>query len=539
MTNREDAPSMDESNFESEIVGGAAIVSEVPRDVVSESLDEGIANILPRAVQRSLASWAEDVQGHKTSRPMFQRDKYVTPGQIYKQMAKSYDALDDDVVGNIADTSEAMALQKVAFESEDKDQENIWNQIGRDLDLDEFVRQMWRELFTVSQCYPVRWWGRKEYTVSGKGEKRKRRKSYDLYVPTRLGFLDPTRIVPVKADLWGGSALAWIATEDEMSLLADERNSIQDPLVENLFVGEYKASPQEIATLDREEIPLDQLMLLNPELVWKHTLTKAPFERWSRIRMKSILPILDLKHQLREMDRAFLLGGINFIVLVTRGTDTIPTNRNEVDETTAQVRAQSRSPIIVSDHRINIEIITPDVAHVLDSEKWAVLDERLLMRGWGTFALPSEQGNKETSLTTGRVIARGLASRRHMMKRNLEKEIIRAVQEDPRNGDADFDEHTTLEFAPRRMELEFDAAVVTMIQSLRDRGDLSRETTLTEFNFDQEIEAARRQHEDEKWGDKVFKPTNVPFDSPNKGNPDQTGRKGGKPAGQPEKKEEE
>ena len=527
---------MTENNFESYLDNGVAIVSEVGPD---EVLGSGLATSFPMAIQRAIASWAEDVQGQRRhTRPLFHRDKYVTPGRVFEQMATAYDALDDDVVGNVADTSEAMAFQKVTFECpEDKDQENVWHQIGKDLDLDSFVRQMWRELFTVSQVYCVRYWGAKTYRVRGKRDKRQARKEYEIFVPVSLGFLDPTRVVPVAADPFGRSQLAWIASDSDMQLYSDQQeSSVQtDKVVNLLFSGAYEPTAKEVAEFSRENIPPDNLMLLNPDYVWRHTLTKTPFERWARLRMKSVFPILDLKHQLREMDRAFLLGGINFIVLVTRGTDTIPTTKAEVDETTAQVRAQSRSPVIVSDHRINIEIITPDVQHILDGDKWNTLDERLLMRLWGTFSLPSEVSNAETSLTMGRVIARGLASRRHMMKRSIEKNIVRATSDHPLNADSGFDADTTIEFAPRRMELEFDPAVVTMIQSLRDRGDLSRETTLTEFNFDQDLEAARREYEDERYPD-VFEPVNVPFDSPNKTTPDGSGRTGGRPAGQPTKK---
>ena len=91
----------------------------------------------------------------------------------------------------------------------------------------------------------------------------------------------------------------------------------------------------------------------------------------------------------------------------------------------------SKSPVIVSDHRINIEIITPDVQHVLNQDKWAVLDERIMMRLWGTFQLPSETSNRETSVTLGKVIARGLQNRRHMMKRSMESELVRPVTEHP------------------------------------------------------------------------------------------------------------
>jgi hypothetical protein len=192
------------------------------------------------------------------------------------------------------------------------------------------------------------------------------------------------------------------------------------------------------------------------------------------------------------------------------------------------MRAQSRSPVIISDHRINIEIITPDIQHVLNESKWDVIDQRILARLWGMFTMPNDTGNKETSMTMGRVIARGMASRRYMMKRSIEKEVIKEVTEHPSNEG--FNEETMIEFSPRRMELEFDPSVVTMIQSLRDRGDMSRETVLTEFGFDQELEASRREYEDDRWPD-TFEIPDVPFDSPNKGNPDQSGRTGGRPPG--------
>lgn len=527
--------------FEAEIdERGVAVVSEIDPEEVDRALAESgrFRSFLPPQVYRALASWAEVPQSRtRRDRSIFQRDKFVTPGKVFEQMAMSYDALDDDIVGNVADTSEAMTFQKVTFECEDKDQEDVWNQIGRDLDLDTWVRQAWRELFTVSQFYGVRWWGRKTYKVRGKREKRDSRKEFDLMVPVGMGLLDPTRVVPVKNDIFGNSQLAWIASEGDLKQWGElnEAGLQNDEVVRSLFTGRYTPSPSEVKTFDREDIPPDNLMLLNPQYVFGHTLTKSPFERWSRIRMKAIFPLLDLKHQLREMDRAFLLGGINFLVLVTRGSDQIPTTRQEVADTNAFMRAQSKSPVIVSDHRINIEIITPEVEHILNEDKWAVLDERVMMRLWGTFQLPSETSNRETSVTLGKVIARGLQNRRHMLKRNLEKNLIRPVTDNDLNPE--FKKDAKIEFAPRRMELEQDEALITVLQELRDRGDLSRETLLREFNFDQDLEARRREHEDEKYED-VFKPVQVPFDSPDKtATPGGAGRKGGRPAGKPAPKD--
>jgi hypothetical protein len=63
-----------------------------------------------------------------------------------------------------------------------------------------------------------------------------------------------------------------------------------------------------------------------------------------------------------------------------------------------------------------------------------------------------------------------------------------------------------------------DDQIATIMQELRDRGDISRESLLNELGYDQELEARRREREKERF-DKIFTPTNVPFDSPDKTTP--------------------
>lgn len=516
------------TSFESFVdpVTGTAIVSEVPLDEIGSEMRAA----LPHQVQRALASWAEGQggEGSRRNSTIFERNRYLTPSRVFEQMAMAYDAVDDDIVANVADTSEAIAFQKIMFECEDNEQEQLWNKIGKKLDLDTFVRQAWRELFLVSQFYAVGWWATETVKLSGKADKRKRRKEFTLYMPTELGFLDPCRVVPVKNSLFGRAGLAWAGTDSDMDLLDTAQD---DDLVRRLFQAKYTPTEKEKADLEAEGVNPDRLILLNPDMVWRHTLTKGAYERWAKLRMKPVFPLLDLKTQLRAMDRSYLMAAMNFIVLVTRGTDQLPANRAEVESATYMMRTQSKTPVIVSDHRINIEIITPNMEGVLDKDKWMVLDERILMKLWGMFQLPSGTSNRETSVTLGKVIARGVANRRHMLKRSMEKHIVDAVISHPANADVGL-EDVSIEFAPRRMELEYDAALITMVQELRDRGDLSRETVLNEFNFDQDLEAQRRKIEDEKY-EEIFKPTNVPFDSPDKTTPGGSGRKGGRPAGQP------
>jgi hypothetical protein len=532
----------DEHAFEATSHDGVAVASEVDPEIVEASLESGVlngyeGNAWHDPVRRALASWAEDTRrGGRRDRTIFARDKFVTPGKVFQQMAMAEDAMDDDVVGGVYDTSEAMAFKKMSMQCEDEDQRDVWNQIAKDINLDSFLRMAWRELFKASNYYGVVWWGQKTYRVRGMAEERKRRKSFAIEAPIALGVLDPTRIVPVGATLFGERQLAWIADAGEQDLFKQVKQDrvLDDRLVSQIIVGPYTPDKAEAEKLQKEDIPVDRLWLLNPVNAWAGSLTKATYERWARVRMKAVFPLLDMKHQLREMDRAFLLGGINFIVLVKKGTDEHPVKKaSEITLVAEQMRAQSKSSVIVSDHRLEIEIITPDLENILNPEKWSVLDDRIRLRLWGSIAPPSDTGNRENQITLAKVVSLGIENRRHILKRDLEASIIDATRS---RNEGLFDESASLEYAPRRVDLLFDSQVATVFQEIRDRGDLSRETILEEFGFDLSLERQRRIAEKgddfdvSASDDEIFEAVNVPFNSPdNMATPGGSGRRGGRP----------
>ena len=242
-------------------------------------------------VGRALASWAEDVQNpqDRNRQALFERDKYVTPARVYSQMETAYSALDDDVVANALDVTESLAFNRIRATSDDENEQNVWNQIFGNLELDTWIRQAWMELFTVSHYYGVRWWGNEEYRVSVKKEKRKSRKQYNLEVPTQIGFLDPMRVVPVNPRFFGGYQLAWIADEGDIALFDSVKTNVQtDDVMDQLFVSKYKPGKQEEQSLQKQGVPTDRLLLLNEDNVWRHTLTSFSYQRWPRIRLKSL-----------------------------------------------------------------------------------------------------------------------------------------------------------------------------------------------------------------------------------------------------------
>lgn len=143
----------------------------------------------------------------------------------------------------------------------------------------------------------------------------------------------------------------------------------------------------------------------------------------------------------------------------------------------------------------------------------------------------------DDSIKLARIVARGMETRRAMMAASIMKYIFRPCYE--KNNQ--FTTEPKLSFHPKRIALDFDPNVLNFLQELRDRGDLSRDTILSELDIDQADEARKRRREKEAFDD-VFEPPVTPVaPSPGGGgptsnktpssNPRAAGRKGGRQGG--------
>ena len=291
---------------------GSVVLNEttIPNSEVWEALGntdpEGMGD-----VERALVNWGKST---RKAGSIFDRDRFVTPDKVFHQFKMALDAAEsDDVVSGIVETTEALAYNKVSMSSEDEDEEDIWNQIIEDLDLITRMREMWREMFIVSQFYCGIMWGRKTYTVRGSGTSRKRRKSYDLFVPIGLTLFDPMTVLPVGSFMFRKDQLVYIADKTQAGtidqVLAGDNST--DLVVDQFLGGRYELDRpdrnrlQEVTGADY----LEGTFLMNSENVFRHTATRPDYQRFATVRMKSVFELLDLKQQLRQMDRAHLLGG--------------------------------------------------------------------------------------------------------------------------------------------------------------------------------------------------------------------------------------
>lgn len=518
--------------------------------------------IIPGIV-RELAKWSEGMGAGSGSigfkRPsMFNRQQYVAPDSPYSQFIVAREAVrNDNIVSGVCEVTSALTFQGMKWEGTDPDETDVFNQISRDLDLDNFSRLWFKEDYTYSQAVIGMWWGSKTYKVRGnnvtpakpvkipnlemplapifnpaidentgkpvKPKKIKKKKSYNVNVPVGLTFLDPMKVIPVSPTVFGRDRLIWQSSALEMEdIKAVKNGQMYDPILEKFFLDAYVPDRYETIELSRWGCDPNYLIELNPDYVFRIAPTRAPYERFPDHRLKSVFPLLDLKQQLIEADRVALVGQANYILLVKLGTDNAPAHQKELDALQEGMHRLAKVPVLVGDHRLNIEIIVPDQQYSLDGARYDVLDDRILHRCLGAHNLAS---NRDISIIS-RTIARVMEAKRLSFRRAMEKHFAEAIMEaNPQLvGDA-----PNLSFTPRNVQLDSDAQITQAVLALRTQKELSRETTLDYFGFDVEVEALRRELEDESGQDDIFG-TIVPFSSPGL-SPQVAGGAGGRPMG--------
>lgn len=500
---------------------GAIILNET--EVSDSDVLQSLAQQSPEMA--AIARWAgSSVRSGSPRSSLFERDRYVTPNNIFDQMATAYEAVqNDDIVAGIGEMTENLALGWLGFDADHEDEADVFAQIAEDIDLDARIREMWRDRYAISQGYVAMHWGKKTYKVRGRTpDGNKKRKEYTVVCPTGMSVLDPMKVVPVGNFMFGQERLAYYANRGEVeqinAVLAGENST--DLVTSSLIDGPYDAPESERPFLSENGIDSSRLFLFKPEAVFRHYDTKPAYERFAYIRMKSVFELLDLKHQLRAVDRSVLMGASNFIILVKKGSDQRPAKSAEIAGLQSQVRTIARVPVIVGDHRLSIEIITPKSDNTVKPERYNTLDSRLTARLAGILQTGNYAAGAsgDDSLKLAKMISRSLEANRGSLIRTVRKHLILPTLR--RNPNVFESEDVTMHFHPKRIALDFDQAIATMLQDLRDRGDLSRDSHLEELGYDQESEARKKEREKALGFDEIFKPTFVPFSQNEPGDDD-------------------
>jgi len=502
----------------------------------------------------ALGQWINKVAPPLTRRRgrfggILDRDRYLSPVTYFDKVRLAREAMRDDVIGGAADGTEALAIDQVSVECEDARQEDVWNQILGDLNMDGQLRKHWRALFSDSAAVCAVWWGTKTYTPRLTGPAgNAARKKFDLQVPVGITFLDGTKIVPVGSLMFGQEMLAYAAEPLEAAVFDQilarrdgqevpatparlmrnrrpieidptgsgtsiapisrfeiQESSLDDPIVRRLIVGRYIPDVMEtLALLEDGVEDLSRLYLLDPAAVFRSTATRLDYDRFPEVRGESWFELLDLKAQLRQMDRVHLVGGSHMIIIVRKGTDDIPALPEEIRALQASARTIASVPLIVGDHRLTVDIITPKLDVTLNREKHDTIDVRLFARAWGSFIPTGDDLGDPTKI--GQVIGRHLQSRRKMMRRDWELHLFQQIRD--RNPTL-MTERAKLVFQPANIALAFDQAWASFLLDLRGGGEIAQGTVLAQFGISIADEARKVKREREAYG-KLFQ-ENAPF----------------------------
>lgn len=491
---------------------------------------------------REISRWVHDSRAQSATGGMFDRQAYVPPASPWDQMRVARRAvIEDDIVAGVADVTQSVAFKGgLKWEASDPDDADIFNQLSADLNLDNAIRVMWRDNFAVDQFVCARMWGWKNFKVRGMtpgGNRRK--KSVRVWAPTRLVMLDPSFVVPIG---WGPlreDRLAWQISQYEMGTYQNVFQGLNiDPLMSAFFTGFYAPQADELAILSRNGVVASQLVEMNPEWVFRHCHTRPDYQMFPDLRLRSVFGLLDLKRQLLASDRAALVGAANYILLIRKGDKDIPAEQEELSSIRSQYNFMAKLPVIISDHRLTIDVIAPKLDFVLKAEAYETLDSRILMRTLGAFLPPSIRTFDAPSWT--HQISAGIQDRRHMIKRTLEAELARAVVEHPRNSGV-FSSKPSLVFTPRNVSLGNDGNTLQALLALRTQYEVSRDTMLEYLGLDEATEAQRMDME-KKVYDQIFesiRPYASPGAQPRDGgdgggdgeSPQVSGGRGGRPKG--------
>jgi hypothetical protein len=461
----------------------------------------------------SLAGMAPTTfQTYANEGSLLARTKFITPTNVYGEirLARELADRDDDVRSAIG------MLLAVAFsdgmENQHPDERTVtlFNGLARNMNLDALLESMYREYLIAYQVTTVSLFTRRTAVdVGGEGD------TEQMVAPV-VGILPAEQIRTIGPDLFGNAELAFIPSGKLATWLneyfADTTTAARkaelrrlDPVSAVLFTGVVEIEEESTNLLGRDL----QAYRLNPRMVHRTMGPKDPKALAPRPLMVANFALLEAKRLLNLMDYALLQGGMNFIVVAKKGTDERPAMQPEIDNLENIIRRAHRTGVIVGDHRLSFEIITPNLDALLSSDKRNLLGRKIAMT---LLRLVEEVIEADTADAVLELVARVIGSDRQRMRRHVENYIYDECAQRNRA----LTKGTCRIWFPK-IVLQGTQFFTDYVIKLRDRGDIPRKYAVEAAGFDWEAGVEQRKRENQANIDETMAPAAVPFSSPNAG----------------------
>lgn len=470
------------------------------------------------------ANMANTFQTYAAEGSLLARTKFRTPANVYDEIKLARDLADrDDDVRAVLGMMVATAFSD-GMENHHPDEKTVqlFNGLAAHMNLDAVFKRMYREYLIAAQVTTVSLFMRRQSVGIGDGGES------ETMVAPLVGVLVSERIRTIGSDLFGNADLAYVPEprlERWLSEYFDEKTTParkaelrrMDPVSAVMFTGKVTVDQRE----DLTGIGIDAYRL-NPRMA--HRTKAACDDDTPRPLMTANFALLEAKRLLNLMDFALLQGGMNFIVVAKKGTDERPAQQPEIENLKQVVRTASRTGVIVGDHRLTFEIITPNLDALLSKDKRTLLGRKIAMT---LMRLPetSSEHSSSGAATTAELefISRVITSDRSDLRRHIEN----FVYDEAAKRNQALTSGTPRVWFPK-IVLQGTQYFTDYVLKLRDRGDIPRKTAVEAAGFDWEAGVAQRKRELEDGVDDTMAPAAVPFSSPQAGPQDNNS---GRPAG--------
>jgi hypothetical protein len=505
------------------------VIQEAARTYIEENSAYNLRNETPLSIYPDAGA------------SLMARREFRTPADIPDEirLARSLAERDDDVAAVLGEMIGLAFSDGVQARHKDEKTQAAFHAINESTNLEGALANMYREWLIAGQVTTTTLFTREDvaYELSGSD----RPLSASMAVP-RVGVLPSENIRVIGNDTLGTAVLAYDPDNERLARWLEEYFGARttaarkaelgrkDRVSAAMFVGKVAVDPMEANALPSRT---GYLYLLNPRIAQRSTMPKGAWKH-PRPLMTRNFPLLEAKRLLNVMDFALLQGGSNFIVVAKKGSDQRPAKGREIQNLREVVRRASKVGVIVGDHRLSFEIITPKLDELLKPEKRKLLGRKMAMALMRTAENSAENTGGEGMEAEVEILSRIITWDRGQLCGHVQRNIY--VEMVKRNPDV---LKGPAKLWLLKLILQGTQYFNDLVLKLRDRGDISRRTAVEAGGFDYEGEKAERERELANGDDEILIPGVIPHTSPEQPgqSPNPADNGGGRPNGSREGEE--
>lgn len=458
---------------------------------------------------------------------LLSRAKFVPPSNVIEEisLARELAERDDDVAPAMDLIISAALSEGMQHNHPDEQTRVLFNRMAALIDMDHLFEEMLREWLIAGQVTTASIFGSELLTFTPEGGDGRSRRDFRTAVP-RVGVIPAERIRTVGSDLFGQARLAYSPGDDEEQLKnwldkffaesgvsAAEKSAMkkEDPVSAQLFIERLQLSSDDQSLIGADE---DVVYLLNPRLVHRSTRAKGSWQH-PRPLLTRNFALIEAKRLLNLLDHALLQGGINFLVVAKKGSDKWRATRGEVEALNETVRNASRSGVIVGDHRLSIEIITPNMDSMLSTNRRQLLGRKLANAILRIPEATADEAANEAVKAELEFLPRIVTQDRRRIMRHVENKIYEEII----NRNKGIFKYGSPSVWFPKVIMQGTQYFTDYQVKLYDRGLLSKDTMTAGGGFDYDSELQQRIREQERGDEDTMIPPPQPgrADGPDNG----------------------